>query len=309
MRAAAARVYLPDAEAFSPECRGELSRMRRLTRSRGEATAIFVRVGTRVDAAMLAGFPKLRAVFSATTGVDHIDLAACAARSVAIFSLRGRTAFLRRLPNTAEHSFALLLALYRNLPEAFEAVKRGRWEQTPFRGRTLAGKRFGIVGFGRLGRIAASIARGFGMSLSAYDPHVRTMPAYITRVRTLTQLARSVDVLSIYASLVPETIGLIDARVLAAMKPEAVLVNVARGQIVDEAALLDALRRGAIAGAALDVLADEASAGDPGHSVIREARRLRNLIITPHIGGQTFEAVVQADRHILDLFAKWEGGK
>lgn len=306
MKSRSTPVLLLEKEAYSKSFQKTLAENGLVARDRKSAEAIFVRVGTRVDAKLLRSFPRLKGVFTATTGEDHIDKSACLDRGVKVISLKGRTSFLRKLPNTAEHSFALLLGLYRNLPASFDSVKQGHWQQAPFRGRTLGGKRFGVVGYGRLGKIAARIARGFGMEVWAYDPYVASMPGWVKRAGSLTSLASHVDILSVYASLTPETHNLVDSGVISRMHSGSVLINVARGKIVDEKALLAALKRRSIAGAALDVLADEVAANDPKHPLIAYARTHRNLVITPHIGGQTIEAVEQADQHIFKLFRQWE---
>lgn len=299
------RIHVADPAAFSGHFRAELLRRRALTDDISKAEALFIRVETRVDAKLLRRAPRLRVVVSPTTGVDHLDLEACRAAGVHVITLRGRTGFLRNLPNTAEHAFALLLSLQRRVPSALASVQAGRWSQSEFRGRTLRGMTFGIVGFGRLGRIAAGLARGFGMSVVAYDPYVADYPRSVRRARTLRELARSADVVSVHASLTPETTNLIDAGFFAAMKPTAVLVNTARGRIVDEAALLAALKAGRIAGAALDVLAAEPAKPRRDDPLIRHSLRHGNLVITPHIGGQTEEAVRAADTHCLALLDQW----
>ncbi len=299
------RVYLPEPESFSRWALDRLVRERSLASVPADASVLLVRVGTRVDRRMLDAMPELRVVASATTGLDHIDDDECRKRGVQVLSLKGDTAFLSDLPNTAEHAFALLLALYRRLPAALADVFAGRWRQAPFRGSTLGGKCFGIVGYGRLGRIAGRIATGFGMDVLAYDPQPRCSPEPpVQCVGSLEELAARVDVLSLHADLNASNRAMIDARVFGHMRPGSVLLNTARGQLVDESALLEALETGTIAGAALDVICDE-SVFDEGNRLVAYARRNENLLLTPHIGGQTEEAVVAADKHILSKLENW----
>lgn len=298
------KAHVAEPAAFSRSFNDRIGRAYRIAADLSEAEVLFVRVETRVDRDLLRNAPKLRVVVSPTTGQDHLDLPACRAAGVEVITLKGRTGFLRNLPNTAEHAFALLLALQRQVPRAFRSVQGGGWNQAEFRGRTIRGQHLGIVGFGRLGRIAARLALGFGMTVSAYDPYVRRLPQTVQRMHTLLALAKQSDVVSVHASLTPETVRLLGPRFFKAMKPSAVLINTARGKIVDERALLAALREGRLAGAGLDVLAAEP--GKPGKDdpLVRYSRSHPNLIITPHIGGQTEEAVEAADAHCLELLAK-----
>lgn len=299
------KIYLPDRATFSIDTIEKLSATHRLAEEPHEADVLLVRVGTRVDRELLNRMSTLRLVASATTGLDHIDREACERRSVDVVSLKGETAFLNDLPNTSEHAFALLLALWRRLFVARDDVHAGSWRQSPFRGRTLAGKRFGIVGHGRLGRIAARIATGFGMQVLFFDPEPVCEPdAGVRRLESLTALAQAVDVLSLHADLNDGNERLIDAAIFDRMGSQSVLVNTARGQLVDEDALLLALRSRRIAGAALDVVWNEDEFG-PGNALLEYARCQDNLILTPHIGGQTEEAVAMADRYILKKIDQW----
>lgn len=299
------KVYLPEPEAFSSWALSALESAYGLAGKPDEAGILLVRVGTRVDPPMLDRAPNLRLVVSATTGDDHIDIEECRRRRIDIVTLKGETGFLVGLPNTAEHAFALLLALYRRLPAACRDVLRGAWQQAPYRGRTLKGRTFGIAGYGRLGRIAGEIAKGFGMKVLAYDPQPRgrTEPA-VALVDTLEALAGAVDVLSLHADLNESSVNMVNAVVLEAMPESAVLVNTARGQLVDEAALLEALRNGSISGAALDVIRNEDSFGE-GNALLEYARDHDNLLLTPHIGGQTSEAVEAADKYIVSKIERW----
>jgi D-3-phosphoglycerate dehydrogenase len=260
------------------------------------ADALIVRLAYTVDEALLSAAPRLRAVVSATTGVDHIDLAAAERRGVAVLTLRGETEFLRSVPSTAEHTWALLLGLLRRVAPAAQSVLAGDWERDRFRGTQLRDKTIGLVGLGRIGEKVAGYAAAFGMRVLAYDPYrpVGEIPA-AERTPTLALLLAESDIVSLHVPLTAETDGLIGAAELAQMRPGAWLINTARGQIVDEAALLAALESGRLAGAALDVIADERDGGHLANPLIVYARTHENVLITPHIGGATFEAMTATE--------------
>lgn len=299
------KVYLPDPASFSAWAVSKLESEYELTIGPMEAVILVVRVSTCVDQALLEQMPVIRLVVSATTGTDHIDIGECERRGIDILTLKGETELLSRLPNTAEHAFALLLALYRHLPRARQDVLKGIWCQAPYRGRTLQGKTFGIVGYGRLGEMAGRMARGFEMTVLAYDPEPRRQDGEdVTFVNNVEDLAGSVDVLSLHADLNPTSKEMINAAVFRRMNDAAVLINTARGQLVDQTALLQALESGSISGAALDVIEGEGSF-QQGNALLDYAKRHDNLLLTPHIGGQTMEAVEAADKYIFSKIDKW----
>lgn len=297
-------VLFLEPEVFSDWAVRNVAEEFRLSSVPEQTQVLFVRIGRRIGENILRLLPRLRVLVSVATGVDHIDYAACQSRNVEVLTLKGEHQFLAGLSNTSEHAFALLLALYRRLLPAHRGVLEGHWEQSPYRGHTLRGKTFGIVGYGRLGRFAAEIAGGFGMHIIAYDPEHNVMPAGTVKVDNLIDLAAAADVLSLHADLNELNHGMIDESVLRAMPANAVLVNTARGQLIQESALLRALEEGWIAGAALDVLADEAGFGKD-HPLLSYARTHDNLVLTPHIGGQTYEAVEVADKFMVSKLKEW----
>jgi D-3-phosphoglycerate dehydrogenase len=268
-----------------------------------DADVLCLRVETRVDQHLLNHARRLKVVVSPTTGLDHLDVRALGERRIALLSLKGERDFLDGLSATAEHVFALLLALYRRIPAAHDAALRGDWLQSRFRGRCLAGKRLGIVGFGRVGTMVARFGRGFAMRVSAYEP-TAVVPAEYTAYGSLVALAANSDVLSVNASFDETTRGLITAAVFDAMPPGAVLVNTARGAIVDEDAMVRALEKGRLAGAAVDVLDNEHDC-HRGSRLLEFARTHTNVVITPHIGGQTVESVRDADLFIVAKLKRW----
>ena len=255
---------------------------------------VLVRGATKITAEVLAGAPDLRAVVRAGTGLDNVDLEAA----------RGHGVFVSNTPaanavSVAELVFGMLLALERHLCPASADLARGVWEKTKYAGRELAGRSLGLVGFGRIGREVAVRARAFAMPVCAHDPLLAMWPddhAWVQPLELDDLLARA-DIVSLHVPLTPETRGLLDARRLARMKEGAVLVNCARGGIVDEAALADALRAARLRGAALDVFEQEPAPAD--HPLLA----LPNVIATPHLGASTAEAQARAGFEAVAILA------
>ena len=270
--------------------------------------ALIVRLRFDVDVEVLDAGPGLKVVATPTTGLDHIDLDAAEARGVRVISLRGERAFLDRIPATAEHTWALLLALARRIPWASASVIAGEWDRDRFRGRELHGKRLGILGVGRVGSQVAQLARAFGMKVGAYDPRVTEWPVGVERDSDLDSLLRASDVVSIHVPLDDSTTGMFGAAEFATMKPTAMLVNTSRGDVIDERALLDALESGAIAGAALDVVSGERSE-IPACSLAAYASSHDNLLVTPHIAGATYESMERCEILIAERLAEFFGGR
>jgi D-3-phosphoglycerate dehydrogenase len=243
---------------------------------------------------MLEQATRCRILATPVTGLDHIDLDACAARGVRVVSLRGEVEFLEQVRGTAELTVALALALLRNIPQAANDVRAGGWNRDRFRGRELFDHTVGIVGLGRLGRLVAGYLRGFGMHVIGYDPRADFPHDLATRVESLAGLAAQADLVSLHVTYDATTRHLVDSDVLHAMKPGAFLINTSRGGVLDEQALLDALRSGRLAGAALDVLD-----GEPfitaAHPLVAYAREHDNLLIVPHIGGSTVESFAKTE--------------
>ena len=273
---------------------GPLTRLELLARLH-EYEILIVRLAHQVDREIIDRAERLKAIVTATTGLDHIDVACAEVKNIKVLSLRGETAFLRGIPATAEHTWALLLALVRRIPSAFQSVLAGEWERDRFKGYDLAGKTLGILGLGRIGEMVARFGQAFNMRVIAYDPYRRDWLPGVERAVDMKTLLRQSQVLCVHVSLNEETTNLLGASELAQLPPGALLVNTARGQIIDEAALLSALERGHLAGAALDVLWDERAAG-PNHStLVQYARAHDNLLITPHIAGATYESMAATE--------------
>ncbi len=266
----------------------------------GKYTAIVSQLGLRFDASVLRRAKNLRVIATATTSADHIEVTVAKKLGIAVLSLKGATDFLRTVSSTAEHTWGLLLALLRHIGPASEAVQSGRWESPPFRGRELQGKTLGVVGVGRLGTMVARYGKAFGMEVIGCDPK-RISPSVCRQVN-LGELLKQSDVVSLHVHLTEDTEELIGTAELKLMKPSAVLINTARGKIVDETALLRALKAKRLAGYAADVLAGEVNFGqncsrDP---LVRFARTHTNVLLTPHIGGRTAEARAKTDIFIAE---------
>jgi len=251
------------------------------------ARALIVRNRTEVRGAVLAAGERLEAIGRLGVGLDNIDVAACAARGIAVLPASGANDV-----SVAEYVIATAMLLLRGAWFVTAEVLRGAWPRERLIGHEIAGRQLGLVGYGSIARVVARKARGLDMTVAAYDPYVRKgEPAWhgIRYCQTLAQLMASADVVSVHVPLLPATRGLIDAAALAAMKPGAILINAARGGIVDETAVVEALRAGRLAGAALDVFAEEPLTAEAASRF----EQVPNLILTPHIAGRTAECDIR----------------
>jgi D-3-phosphoglycerate dehydrogenase len=245
--------------------------------------ALVVRSGTKVTADVIARADQLRVIGRAGIGVDNVDVDAATKRGIVVMNTPGGSNV-----TTAEHAIALLLALARNIPQAAAAVRAGEWPRSRWLGTEVCNKVLGIVGLGNIGAIVAERALGLRMKAIAFDPFVTPETAARLRVElvTLDELFARADFITLHTPLTAETRGLVGADAIAKMKPGVRIVNCARGGIVDEVALADAIRAGKVAGAALDVL--ETEPAPKGHPLLQ----LDQVICTPHLGASTGEAQV-----------------
>jgi len=261
--------------------------------------ALIVRSRTKVTKEVLARADSLKVVGRAGVGVDNIDVAEATARGVAVVNAPTASTV-----SVAELAIGHMISLLRHLADADRSVKEGKWEKKKFEGHELFGKVLGLIGSGRIGAEVAKRAAAFGMRAIAYDPYVKPEMARESGIELLdlTSVLQDADVVSIHAVLTPETRGMIGAKELSMMKRTAVLVNCARGGIVQEAALAEALRAGTIAGAALDVFEKE----PPAESPLLAAP---NVVFTPHLGASTHEAQARAGAIIADQVEKALSGR
>ncbi len=250
-----------------------------------DAQGLIVRSETRVDRDLIASASQLRVVGRAGVGVDAIDVQAATQAGILVLN----TPEANTLAAT-EHTFALMLAVLRHIPAASESLRSGRWDRSHFTGNELAGKTLGVIGLGRIGGAVSTRARAFEMNVLAYDPFVPAVRAASLGVQqtSLEMLVERADVVTLHVPLTPQTRGMIDAALLARMKRTAVVVNCARGGVIDEEALLQALDDGVIRAAAVDVVAQEPPApGSPGARLHAHPK----VVATPHLGGSTYESL------------------
>ncbi len=252
-----------------------------LSAALSEADGLIVRSETKVTADLLSDAKRLRVIGRAGVGVDNIDVAAATARGIVVMNAPDGNTI-----TTAEHTIALLVALARNVAQANSSVKAAKWERKKFIGAELSGKTLGIVGLGRIGRAVAQRATALGMKVIAHDPFIAVDQTGDVEIEaaTLDEVLARADFLTIHTPLTTETRGLINAEAFAKMKSGARVINCARGGLIDEAALCDAIGSGKIAGAALDVFEQEPPPAD--HPLLQ----LEQVIVTPHLGASTMEA-------------------
>jgi D-3-phosphoglycerate dehydrogenase len=261
----------------------------------GDFDGLAVRSATKVTGKLLAAAPRLRVVGRAGIGVDNIDLAAATERGVVVMN----TPFGNSV-TTAEHTIAMIMALARQLPAADRSTRAGKWEKSRFMGTELAGKTLGLIGCGNVGSIVAERAHGLKMRVIAYDPYLapeRAQDLAVEKVELEELLARA-DVISLHTPLNEGTRNLLDAAALAATRPGVRIVNCARGGLLDEAALYDAIRSGHVAGAALDVFAEEPARSSP-------LFELDEVVVTPHLGAATAEAQEKVALQIAEQMADY----
>ena len=242
---------------------------------------LIVRSETKVTADILDAANSLRVIGRAGVGVDNIDVTAATIRGMVVMNAPDGNTI-----TTAEHTIAMLISLARSIPQANSSLKAGRWERKKFIGVELQGKTLGIVGLGRIGRVVASRARAMDMQIVAYDPFIAPEQARDLEIELapLDDVYARADFLTVHTPLTPETRGLVDREAIGKMKKGARIINCARGGLVDEDALYEALTSGQIAGAALDVFTEEPPAAD--HKLLQ----LEQVIVTPHLGASTKEA-------------------
>jgi D-3-phosphoglycerate dehydrogenase / 2-oxoglutarate reductase len=259
----------------------------------GDYEAIVIRSATKLDAGLIERAQRLKVIGRAGVGVDNVDVEAATRRGIVVANAPESTVI-----SAAEHTIGLLLALSRHIPQAHAALKEGRWERSRYGGIELAGKTLGVLGFGRIGQQVARRARGLEMHVVAHDPFVareRFRELGVERSETQDEVLAVADFLTLHLPLTAETRGSIDASAFAKLRDGARLVNAARGELVDEAALLDTLRSGKLAAAALDVFDSEPYTGP--------LLALENVVATPHLAASTEEAQDRAGLIVAEQVA------
>lgn len=256
-----------------------------------DVDAVIVRSETRITADVLAAGKKIRIVGRAGVGVDNIDVAAASRQGVVVVNVPGGNTI-----SAAEHTVALLLSLSRNIPQANSSVKSGEWKRSLFTGTELQGKTLGLVGLGRIGREVAKRCQSFGMDVIGFDPYASEEYAknFNIRLATLDEIYAQADYISVHVPLNDSTKAMFNEKTLAKLKPGVRLINCARGGIIDENALYEAVKSGKVKGAALDVFEEEPPKKD--HPLFT----LPNIIVTPHLGAATEEAQVKVAQELAE---------
>jgi D-3-phosphoglycerate dehydrogenase len=247
----------------------------------GEYDGLIIRSATQVTAEVIDRADNLKAIGRAGIGVDNIDIEAATKRGVIVANAPESNTVA-----AAEHTLGLMLAAARRIPAADASLKGGEWKRSAFKGVEVREKTLGLVGLGHVGAIVARGAIGMGMKVLAYDPYVsedRMRSMNVERAETTDEVFENSDFISLHVPRTPQTMGLVNEESLSKMKPTAYIINVARGGIVDETALYNALKEGVIGGAALDVFAEEPTTESPIFT-------LPNVVVTPHLGASTAEA-------------------
>uniref|UniRef100_A0A7C4RQ61 D-3-phosphoglycerate dehydrogenase n=1 Tax=Desulfatirhabdium butyrativorans TaxID=340467 RepID=A0A7C4RQ61_9BACT len=246
----------------------------------GEYDALVIRSATKVTADVIEAAKKLKVVGRAGIGLDNVDIPAATKHGVIVMNTPGGN-----VVTTAEHAIALMMAMTRNIPQGTASLKAGKWEKKNLQGREICGKTLGVIGYGKIGSIVADRARGLKMRVIVYDPfvnHELIEKAGFEAV-SLDTLYQTADFITVHVPKLKDTIGFINKEAFAKMKPGVMIINCARGGIVNEADLYEAMKSGKVAGAALDVFETE----PPGQSPLFE---LEHLVCTPHLGASTLEA-------------------
>jgi D-3-phosphoglycerate dehydrogenase len=270
-----------------------------LAKKIGDYDAIIIRSGTHLTKDLIDRAERLKVIGRAGVGVDNVDVDAATRRGIVVANAPESS-----VVSAAEHTIGLLLALSRSIPQAHASLKQGNWDRSRFGGLELADKTLGLAGFGRIGQQVARRARGLEMNVAAYDPYVapgRFRELGVERAESLEDLLGRSDFLSLHLTLAPETYRLIGREQLAAAKDGIRIVNAARGELIDEEALLEALQSGKVAGAALDVFSAEPYSGP--------LLELDNVVVTPHLAASTEEAQDRAGIIVAEQVAAALEGK
>lgn len=253
-----------------------------------DATALVVRNRTKVTADVIAAAPKLKVIARAGVGLDNIDIKAADAAGVVVVAGLGANAV-----SVGELTLGLALSLLRNIPGHDQVTREGNWIRTP--GRELSGLTWGLLGCGATGLATAKLLQGFECKMIGFDPYAKNLNGI--ELKSFEEVLKESDVVSIHMPSTPETNGSINSTTLKLMKPDAVLVNVGRGEVINEADLIEALKAKVIAGAALDVRAQEPP-------VKGEMEEITNLILTPHVAGITKESQLRINEILVSNIMK-----
>jgi|TARA_R110002020_G_scaffold146654_2_gene321369 D-3-phosphoglycerate dehydrogenase len=240
---------------------------------------------------------NVKVINTASTGLNHIDLNYCKENNIDVWSLKEDYELINDLPSTSELAFGLMMSLMRNIPSGYNHVKSGGWDYEPYVGHQIKGKTIGVIGYGRLGKIMCDLFYGWGVKLLASDPYERITTA---RGVPLDELLEKSDVVFLHTHVTDETRGMVDEEFISYMKEGSYLINTARGELVDEEAIIESIKVGHLKGYGTDVIKDEF--GDIKNSKLVEFSKSNNVLITPHIGGMTIEGSTKAYHWAVNKF-------
>ena len=264
---------------------------------------VIFRLAIKVVKELLPENPRCRILASPVTGLDHIDIDACTSKGIKVVSLRGEVDFLKSVRATAELTMGLTLALMRHIPGAVGHTREGGWDRDLFRGNEIFRKTVGIIGLGRLGCIVAEYFKAFDAEVIGYDPRA-DFPHHLARkVQSIEEVFKEAEIITLHLVYNQDTHELINEYVFSCASKKPILINTSRGGVIDEMALINALEKGLISGAALDVIHDEHNITSE-KKVMQYARDNHNLLLSPHIGGNTFESFEKTEVFIAQKIVK-----
>ncbi|WP_290870811.1 NAD(P)-dependent oxidoreductase [Flavobacterium sp.] len=264
---------------------------------------IFIRLGYKMDREIIQKAKKLKYILTATTGLDHIDVAYFESIGGKVISLKGETEFLETIPSTAEHTWALLLSLLKKIPSSFHHVKDGEWDRNLFINTNLKDKKIGILGLGRVGKQVAKYAVAFNMEIGFFD--TTPIKSEFKKFETPKELFQWADILSIHIPYSIENKNFVNRELLSHTKNQSFIINTSRGGVWDEKEIATLIEKGKLKGAATDVLENELNVNSiSSNKLVLLAQQNFNVIITPHIAGATKESMVMTEEFIVDKFLK-----
>jgi len=246
------------------------------------------------------GNSNIKVINTCSTGLNHIDMDYCERNNIEVLSLKEDFELINELPSTAELSFGLMMSLLRKIPEGFNSVKKGEWDYEPFIGRQVKGLTIGIIGYGRLGKILVKLLSGWGVKILVNDPYVEVDDENCIRT-TMNELWKQSDVVFLHLHVTDITRTMVGDYFLSNMKRGSVLINTSRGELVDEGDIIKSITDGHLGGYGTDVISDEF--GNVSDSkLVKFSKENDNVIITPHVGGMTWEGQTKAYKWAMDKF-------
>lgn len=308
------KILITESEDFSQDAVNELEKYfdvtkrnfnfeEELTEIIADFDVLFIRLRFKLAKEILEKAPQLKYILTATTGLDHIDSDYFESIGGIIISLRGETEFLGSIPSTAEYTWALLMALLKKIPSAFDDVKKGNWNRDDFKGNNLKGKNFGILGLGRVGKQVANFAEVFQMNVGYFDTDF--VKSKFQSFISPNELFAWADIISIHIPYNSENHKFVDGLLLQSCNPNAILINTSRGNVWDENAIAELLEKKKIKGIATDVLQNEFDKATIAiNPLVKLAKENNNLIITPHIAGASYESMEMTENFIVEKFIK-----